>query len=276
MSGYASGYARVCAIIAIASAVMCTDADVSYEADVDTGKGLDAYEGTTPSNQSASEIRYHLAWDSGEAQLTDMGWRVTNDRGYKIEVTEGYLVTYSVQLAPCSDSDLGEGFDLRRLFGVGHAWAGHGGPEDPSAWLTGIAEDLAKPQQVSLQPVPLNTGIYCRAHYLVARAESKARGLPDDFNMIGTSLYVAGTAALDDGEPEPFSIWSTLPIGELTPWTEPVSPIDISDGGVDVTITRDLGRLFDGIAFETMSAEGIEKTVLLGLASHLRVDVTQP
>ena len=244
---------------------MCTDTDVPVDPVL-----------TGPQDVVGQEIRYHLDWGWGDAETTDEGWRVTTDRGYDVEVTEGFLITYSVQLAPCADDELGYSIDPRRLFGVGQAWAGHGGPEDPSAWLMGIAEDLAKPQQVSLQPVPLNTGVYCRAHYLVARAETKTRGLPNDFNMVGTSLYVAGTAALDDGPAQPFSIWSTLPVGELITWGDPISPVDLSDGGIDVTITRDLGRLFDGIAFETMSAESIEKTMLLGLASRLRVDVAQP
>jgi hypothetical protein len=273
---HASRWVRIGAVIGVTFTVMCTDADVTYEPDVAAGEALGRDGEDATSGLSATEVRYHLAWDWGDAQPTDKGWRVTTDRGYEVEVTEGFLITYSVQLAPCTEDELGRGFDLRRVFGIGRAWAGHGGEEDPSAWLTGIAEPLATPQPVSLEPVPLDTGIYCSAHYLVARAETKARGLPDEFNMVGTSLYVVGTAALDGGEPQPFSIWSTLPVGELMSWSEPVSPVDLSRGSVDVTITRDLGRLFDSVEFATMSSENIEKTMLLGLINRLRVELTAP
>lgn len=265
MPGYASRYTRICVMFALTSAVMCTDTDVPVEPVVSEQQYV-----------VDQEIRYHLDWDWGDAEPTDKGWRVTTDRGYDVQVTEGFLITYSVQLAPCADDDLGYTIDPRRLFGVGHAWAGHGGPEDPSAWLMGIAENLAAPEHVSLAPISLSSGIYCRAHYLVSRADTKTRGLPEDFNMVGTSLYLQGTAALDGGEPQPFSIWSTLPVGELVAWSEPVSPVDLSDGTIDVTFTRDLGRLFDGVAFQTMSDESIEKTVLLGLIERLSVTLGAP
>jgi hypothetical protein len=276
VSGHASRWARISAVMCVTFTVMCTDADVTYEPDVAAEETLGPDGDDATSALSAAEVRYHLAWDWGDAQPTDKGWRVTTDRGYEVEVTGGFLITYSVQLAPCTDEELGGGRDLRRLFGIGRAWAGHGGEEDPSAWLTGIAEPLATPRQVSLEPVSLDSGIYCRAHYLVARAETKARDLPDEISMVGTSLYVIGTAALDGGEPQPFSIWSALPIGQLTAWSDPVSTIDLSDGDVDITVTRDLGRLFDGVAFQTMSDESIEKTVLLGLIDRLRVALVAP
>jgi hypothetical protein len=256
--------------------VMCTDAEVTYEPDVSAEDVQGSDSDHTSSAGSIAEVRYHLTWDWGDAEPTDSGWRVITDRDYAVEVTEGYLVTYSVQLAPCTDEELGAGRPLPRLFGAGRAWAGHGGEEDPSAWLTGIAEPLATPQSVSLEPVTLDEGLYCNAHYLVARAESKTMGLPDAFNLVGTSLYIEGTAALDGGEPKPFSIWSTLPVGELAPWSDPVSGVDLSEGALDVTFTRDLGRLFDGVAFQTMSDESIEKTVLLGLIERLSVRLGAP
>ena len=223
-----------------------------------------------------TEVRYHLTWEWGSAEETLQGWRVHNDRGYLVEVEEGSLVSYSVQLAPCSRDDLEPGRSTLRFWGSGLALAGHGGVEDPSAWSQGIAESLKSPEDVILDPVELSGGVYCRAHYLVAKAETKTLNLPSTFNMVGTSLYIKGQAIGEDGQAWPFTIWSTLPIGELLAWTTPVSAIDLSRGSVDVVITRDLGTLFDGVNFATMESEAMEKTILLGLAQRLRVEVTQP
>ena len=93
--------------------------------------------------------------------------------------------------------------------------------------------------------------------------------------MVGTSLYIEGEAIDIHGTTYPFTVWSTLPVGKLMAWTEPVSVIDLSEGSVDVTITRDLGRLFDGVNFQTMDNDAIEKTILLGISERTQVALTQ-
>ena len=257
--GEARHWGRLGVTCALTTAVMCAgpDARVTPEA-------------TQP---EAGQIRYHLTWDWGDAVPDDLGWRVTTDRGYAVHVTEGYLVTYSVQLAPCTEDDLGTASRWPTLFGAGEAWAGHGGPDDPSAWITGLVEPLASPVNTSLTPITVEPELYCRAHYLLARAETGALGLPEDIDMMGTSLYIKGTVARGDEPATTFTIWSTLPTGQLLAWSEPATPIDVTDLGVDVTITRDLGRLFDGVEFATMSTESVEKTILLGLADRLTVEL---
>ena len=255
-------------VFVLTSALMCTDAELVLDTNTPDDVNSDPRR-----VEETSEVRYHLAWDWGEAESSETGWRVTTDRGYDVEVTEGFLITYSVQLAPCADEELGRNLGLNRLFGAQRAFAGHGGLEDPSAWLDQVAEPLHTPEPLSLEPVQLDTGHYCRAHYLVARADTKARDLPGHVNMVGSSLYIVGTSRLAGAEAKPFVLWSTLPVGELMTWSDPVRPINLAEGGVDVTITRDLGRLFDGVNFDTMSQEAIEKTVLLSLASGLQVSV---
>ncbi|MDP6942894.1 MAG: hypothetical protein QF464_01995 [Myxococcota bacterium] len=264
MRDHTRRWGRLGLIIAITSAVMCADPETTIQTD-------EAHHDEASNAQSETQIRYHLTWDWGEAAATEGGWAVVNDRGYTVEVTDGYLVTHSVQMAPCTDADLGVDTTLSRLFGAGRAWAGHGGVDDPSAWLTGMAESLAHPEPTALGPIAVNSGLYCRSHYLVARAEPGMLGLPESMDLVGVSLYIEGTAALD--EPLPFAVLSTLPTGSLMGWTDPVSPIALTGGDIDVTITRDLGRLFDGVDFATMSDDAIQKTVLLGLAERVRVRV---
>lgn len=276
---------RAVVSLSLTTAVMCADPSLiptpDAEAPEDSAPGATAdaltHDGPPEVDVEASEVRYHLAWDWGDAVTTDHGWRVTTDLGYDVEVATGYLVTASVQLAPCTDEDLDTGMGWRGLLGSGRAWAGHGsGEEDPSAWLVGVVESVSSPETLSLAPISLDEGIYCRTHYLVSRATTGADQLPEDMDLVGTSLYIIGTATAPSGDPTPFSVWSSLPVGELMSWSEPVSPVDLSSGSVDVTITRDLGRLFDGVAFATMSSENIEKTMLLGLINRLRVELTAP
>ena len=54
------------------------------------------------------EVRYHLDWEWGAAESYQVGWRVTNDQGYEVRVREGYLTSYSLQLAPYPE-DLSRG-----------------------------------------------------------------------------------------------------------------------------------------------------------------------
>jgi len=222
---------------------------------------------------SAPGVRYHLQWNWGSAVPTEEGWRVTNDLGYLVEVTEGYMVTDSVQLAPCTDEDPEGVFALLKNTVVGEARAGHAGTGDPSAWLVGIAESLKNPKSVSLDPIVVSAGFYCRAHYLVARAGPKTMNLPDHMVLVGKSLYIAGNVTSEHHPSEPFSISSSLPAGQLMTWADSSNLIDLSQGGVDVIITRDLGRLFHGIDFNTMNAEAMEKTLLLGLTSRGQVHI---
>ena len=248
--------------------VMCADPDLQTAHEVPNV--ADSNEANT-----SIEVRYRLDWDWGQAEAHGEGWRVNNDRDFEVHVHEGYLTSYSLQLAPCTPDDLSQKRLIPHFVGVRKAFAGHGDVDDPSAWLTGIAEQLATPVESELTPVSLSKGLYCRAHYLIAKAETKAENLPEAFNMVGTSLYIQGEAIDSGGAVYPFTVWSTLPIGQLMSWTEPVSVIDLSEGSVELTLTRDLGRFFDGVNFETMTSEAIEKTILLGLAERSRVTLTQ-
>ncbi len=90
---------------------------------------------------------------------------------------------------------------------------------------------------------------------------------------IGISLYIAGTVTDVDGVKRPLSSWSTLPTAQLLAWADPVQSVDIAMKSVEVTVTRDLGRLFDGVELSTMSDESIQKTILLGFAERLQVQI---
>ena len=52
---------------------------------------------------SAHMVRYAVDWDrAGVTPLADgAGWEVTNDLGYRVRVTRGYITTYSMELVEC-------------------------------------------------------------------------------------------------------------------------------------------------------------------------------
>lgn len=253
---FARRFGRGCLYAAAWTLVVCADPLMGEDESTDT-----------------FTVHYELDWDWGDATATADGWTVLTDRGYQVVVTEGFLMTDSVQLVVCSDTDLGSVASLLRFVGAVRAWAGHGRQQDPSAWRVGYAESLSRPSRVALGGVKVGSGVYCRAHFLVAGAETDTVGLPAAPDLVGTSVYVVGEATGADGEALPFTIWSTLPVGSLVGWSDPVAPIDTASGDVRVTIIRDLGHLFDGIDFATMGPESIEKSLLLGLANRVRVSV---
>ncbi|MBT6175930.1 MAG: hypothetical protein HOI23_01695, partial [Deltaproteobacteria bacterium] len=78
------------------------------------------------------QVDYHVSWDTEGVLFSESGFELTNNLGYDIEVTAGYLVFYSTQLVPCEDEESSEltsidwGKWWGRLIGVRTAHAGHG------------------------------------------------------------------------------------------------------------------------------------------------------
>ena len=80
---------------------------------------------------------------------------------------------------------------------------------------------------------------------------------------------------MDDetAEHTPFSVWCSMPVGrlpDLMSSAAAASPMvwDDLDSDLHVVITRELGRLFDGVNFETMSADGVQLRLLKSLSAQ--------
>lgn len=247
---------------------------------VEAGADLDA---TAPVLIGA--LQYHLAWDLTRVEPhVDGGWTTVNDLGHTVHVTRGWITTHALQLVPCVTPDAGFGLrllDLRLLdlLGIGTAHAGHAeGPDDPSLSPTGRVEDLANPAPALLARLHVAdpTGLYCRAHYLVAGAAEDARGLPAEPRMVGVSLHLEGTVTRPGEAPAPFALRTGAATGrsdELR--TTPDAPafvLDLGQAAVDVTVYRDPAGLFDGVDLVEPGPLAVAD-VLYNLAEGVRFEV---
>ncbi len=209
----------------------------------------------------AGAITYTLDWSWGDAAPNADGWVVTNDLGFEIHVTRGYLVSYSVQLVPCDSAAETAGWHWLRLK---RANAGHGGETpDPSNPGQHYVESIAAGRPLTLGPVNAAAN-YCKVHYLIARGEAHSEGLAADVDMVGLTLFLEGTWRAPDGPQTPFTLQTAKPTAIL-PALEP--PVDTAKVGAAITITRDLSTLFDGVTFD----EGAPDQVLTNLKNGLRV-----
>ena len=226
----------------------------------------------------SGEVTYQLDWEWGDAMPTDEGWQVINDLGYTVNVTQGYLVSYSSTLIECEHS---HGiFDW--LFGMtapSVAYAGHGEDDiDPAMLDTPHVESLHQPQTLMTGTVIVPEPSYCQGHYLVARGSSDTVGLPEDIEMYGTSLYIAGTyQANGSDEVMNFAVETSLANGDIIDLMSETGDFihaEISDETIEITITRQLDSLFDGIDFSTMPDDDIARSVLWALMDNTRLIVT--
>lgn len=263
-----------------------SDAGVAGSGDFDSAAPVSPEASGAPGS-----LRYLLAWSWGSAVPADDGgsWRTTNDLGFEVEVTGGYLVTYSMQLVECEEADGAEGSEesevesaslggmWQALFGGGLARAGHAYVEDgPAVMNIPQIEGLAAPRALDLGTRYVGEARYCSAHYLVARADDETadESWPEDVDMWRIALHLEGTwRAAGDEEATPFEIRTNLGNARLDALAE---ALDTSTGSATLTVYRELGTLFDGVDFETEGADNdaLARGVLAALIDHTELEIT--
>lgn len=199
---------------------------------------------------------YQFAWDRGEAKEAEQGWTLTNDLNYAITLEDGFVNSAVVQLVPCVEA-VG-------WWRVGTAYAGHGDSVvDVSRWVGPVVEEVGFPAGRTT-PLLIYNQTYCQAHYLVA---------PDHTHNLPT-LVLSGTyTAPDSQEARPFTIESDLTWGQIIGLNRrgPGSiALEMGDS-VTVVVQRELGSLFDGIDFQTISDSDLAKAVLRNLTNNTTV-----
>jgi hypothetical protein len=245
----------------------------------------------TASPTTTGQVTYQLDWRWGDAQpdAAGEGWQVTNDRGYRIHVKQGYLVTASAEMIACphehtANSASAETMAARvlDLFGARLAYAGHGGNRaDASRIASPYVESLSTPATLEIKTVFGVEPVYCQTHYLIAHGVDWAQQLPVDVDMVGKSLFLAGEYWAPGADAATVFIvqtgqaWGTL--AEITaPATgdQAMRPVVLlPNQDVVIAITRELGSLFDGVDFMTMTGAEQATTVLRGLANSVAVQV---
>ena len=234
------------------------------------------------SDPGPGQVRYILGWDTGRVMDAEGGWVVETDLGYLVEVSGAYLVSFSMEIVECvpDPSILGAIWSL--LDPVATAWAGHPGDGlNPAAIASSRVEDMVSLETTVAGMTEPGADRYCRAHYLVARADALTEGLPEDVVLEGRSLFLEGVWSRG-GERRAFVIETSLAAGMLHEIYPPggfgqeglAFEADTGSGGVEVRITRDPAAFFDGVDFETMSERDMARQALRNLIAATIIEVS--
>ena len=136
-------------IVSLTMLISCGESPVEQELDTETIPG-------------PHQVDYHVSWDTSGVAFSDAGLELTNNLGYDIELTGGYLVFYSTQLVACADEESSELVEATspsidwgkwwgRLIGIRTAYAGHGDEDlDSSVMAQSYIENLVEPQSIEL------------------------------------------------------------------------------------------------------------------------------
>lgn len=262
--------------ILIASGIIWADVSLwrpstSSEADILESEGLPML---------TSRLTYFLGWDVGTALPIEGGWQVTNDLGYTVAVTDGYLVTRRLELIACEQEAWVP--DLLSVLSPQPAFAGHGdGEADESQFDGAIRESLSQfpAAEVQLDPLDVPAGAYCQAHYLVAKPTTVV-----DDDSPALTLFIEGTY-IEPGDltPQPFEIKTDLAWGTILDLQAEDNNGDrqamfviTGNGDQAVAFERQLDSLFDGLDWASYSAEQVERTILRNLTEQTAVLVVDP
>lgn len=211
-----------------------------------------------PPGVTLTAATWTRAWDlSAVTPEPDGGFSVDTNLGYRVRVTEGWLVHHSISLTPCDppengaeEANLG---DFPFAIAIKSAFA-HDEAKDPSAIEALRIEDLTNLDDAELGASSFPPAVYCRAHWLVARPTGEQIE-PESVSMGGSSVRLAGSWSRG-GDSGAFSIDTWWPQAILIDIEDAAIPDDLEQAKRDgasrfafITIRRPLGRAFDGIDF---------------------------
>ena len=234
-------------------------------------------------------IYYELHWD--DEGVIDKGpdgaWTTLTDLGYRVQITEGFIVNYSAQLVECGEDEYTLCEEQTawhetgwRSFGLGmpFARAGHGsGENDPSAVEKVYAQSLTASASLQYGAALAAPAVYCRTHYLAGPLTTNAEGGIEDETRRGLTLWATGYyTPPEGGSPVRFAIETTSAYGVFGDLRNAEGNIVILDSGQHaalVHVQRPRGRMFDGIDFKTESAEKAAKVALANLVRDSSVTI---
>ncbi len=239
----------------------------------------------SPPAPTPHEVRYRVEWErDGVATTSDGGWEVSNDLGYRVHVTRGWVTSYSMELVECPKG--APAASLRTLPAViwsaveSSAWAGHlAGTPNPAAIKPMQVESMTQVEPHQLGAVTLAPQAYCKLHYLLARAGHDSPGLPSDLDMVDVTLHLDGTFRAPGSSAEmPFTIHTASAYGQLFEQAgNPPAAIHVDTGieAAQVEVRRHLGRMFDGVDFMRMADRAIALQILKALVDHVDVEIVR-
>jgi len=237
--------------------------------------------GSAPPVRTDHTVRYVLEWNSSTVAPGSGGaFEVTNDLGYRVRVTRGYVVSRDLELSPCAIKPpptvafLLE--SIESLLAPRPAYAGHTGIADPSSTKIAQVESLLDVQPHAGGTVHPGAQTYCQAYYLIARADRDASGLPAEIDMVDQSVYVEGTFRRPGGSAdEPFIVKTGVANGTLINLTAGGAAVRLNTGtqSAQVTFRRSRDTLFNRVDFATMAEKRIGREMLQNLISSVAVEL---
>lgn len=238
----------------------------TVEDTIESATETDSEEAHGEHTHSTTELVYLLDWNTEGVILEDGLLMFTNDLGYNIELHNGYLVTYSAELVTCEETSALDWLNDTFLPQTAHA--GHGGDDpDQSKSTNIIVESLTVPESTVLDQLFLNETSYCNLHYLVGPGADYAM-TPSVDELESQSLFLSGVYYAPNSEIAiPFEIETDLAWGQLNA----IEELTLHDGHVQVTITRNLGSIFDRLDFAEFDAAEGGVTILQNLMDGLTV-----
>jgi len=233
--------------------------------------------------QSASpghSVSYVLEWKRNKVVEGAGGWDVTNDLGYRVHVTRGYVVTRSLELIPCNPVPPPVSLleTVGDLIGPSSAHAGHSAIADPSSTKNAEVESLLNPRTHASATLTPGAQKYCQLHYLIARADPSATGLPTEVDMVDQSVRIEGSFRLpsEGSQPTPFVIVTAVANGRLFDLPRNGQESFALDTGTTsgiVAVRRDLDTMFDHVDFANMNEKRMGREILQNLINDAEIEL---
>ena len=205
-------------------------------------------------------VEWVLDWDrTGTENHADGSWSVDTDRGYRVTVNTGWIITSAISLVPCT---LGEDTGLFSWLGVlwgRSAWAAHAPFSDGSMLELSAKEPLTPATTVVLPNLEFSKTQYCSSYWLLARggpgtaAEHTSLFLDGTWSKKGQS----GTLFIDTD-------FTRARIADL-------DPISVTQRSPRAVLTRELSTAFDGIEFTSDNDYSVAWSIISNLTDHAQL-----
>ena len=175
----------------------------------------------------------------------------TTAENVQITLTRGFIVLQSIEIVGCETASLGRTIwrNIYRgltLLPEAHAHSLSSGTRLGEPFVEHIlGEDLLMNEVGDLEPPQ---GRYCQIRIVVGPADDDAANLPADTDMVGHSLILEGTYAMDGADPQPFVLTSDK---EQTLTLDLAEPQEFSKDHLDATVVIGMhyNTWLDGVDF---------------------------
>jgi len=197
----------------------------------------------------------------------------TTAEGVRVDVQEGFLTVWSLELLQACDSSFFTRLPARlfeAVFPSAHAHA------DDSPTVIGTTRVLLLDQADgqlnawgSFSPPP---GDYCGLLLLLFPADEDAEDLPATPPLVGTTLYVAGQYTLPGAAPVAFTVNLPTRLRERGLTFPALLVLDAEQRAVTKTLSIAYDTWFDGIDFTQLDSTSVRNQLLENVRQSASVD----